>query len=74
GRGLGFVLRRHGVPPAVWLPYLVRPLGGILLSLLRGRLGDAGYYWGSLAGRIAGFLAPGTREGVPLKPIAGAPA
>jgi glycosyltransferase involved in cell wall biosynthesis len=72
GRGLGFVLRRHGVPPPVWLPYLVRPLGGIVLSALRGRPGDAGYYWGSLTGRLAGFLARGSREGLPLPPLRGA--
>lgn len=69
GRGLGFVLRRHGVPAPVWLPYFVRPLGGMALSALRGRLGDAGYYWGSFSGRLAGFLAPGTRNGLPLAPI-----
>ena len=72
GRGLGFVLRRHGVPAPVWLPYLVRPIGGVVLSALRGRLGDAGYYWGSLTGRLAGFLARDTRAGLPLPPIAGA--
>jgi glycosyltransferase involved in cell wall biosynthesis len=71
GRGLGFVLRRHGVPPQVWLPYFIRPLGGVVLSALRGRFGDAGYYWGSLTGRLAGFLAPNTREGVPLPPLRG---
>lgn len=70
GRGLGFVLRRHGVPPPVWLPYLVRPAGGMLLAALRGRLGDAAYYWGSLSGRVAGFLSPGAREGLPLPAIA----
>ena len=69
GRGLGFVLRRHGVPPAVWLPYLVRPVGGMLVSALRGRFGDAGYYWGSLTGRLSGLLAPGTRQGLPLAPL-----
>lgn len=72
GRGLGFVLRRHGVPPPVWLPYFIRPLGGVVLSALRGRFGDAGYYWGSFSGRLAGFLAPGTRQGVPLAPLRGA--
>jgi glycosyltransferase involved in cell wall biosynthesis len=74
GRGLGFVLRRHGVPAAVWLPYLVRPMGGVALSLLRGRTGDAGYYWGSLTGRLRGLRAPAAREGLPLPPIAPVPA
>jgi glycosyltransferase involved in cell wall biosynthesis len=35
GRGLGFVLRRHSVPPSVWFAFLVRPLGGALLSLAK---------------------------------------
>ncbi len=72
GRGLGFVLRRHAVPARVWLPYFIRPLGGVALSILRGRPGQAGYYWSSLTGRLAGFLARGTGDGVPLRPIADA--
>jgi glycosyltransferase involved in cell wall biosynthesis len=71
GRGLGFVLRRHAVPAPVWLPFLIRPLGGMALSALRLRLGDAAYYWGSFSGRLRGFLAPGTSAGLPLAPIAG---
>jgi hypothetical protein len=70
GMGLGFVLRRHGVPPRVWLPFVVRPLGGVVLSALRGRFGDAGYYWGSVTGRARGLLAPNAREGLPLAPLA----
>jgi glycosyltransferase involved in cell wall biosynthesis len=55
GRGLGFALRRHGVPASVWLPFAVRPLGGIALSLLKLRAGDAGYYAMTLLGRAEGF-------------------
>jgi glycosyltransferase involved in cell wall biosynthesis len=69
GRGLGFVLRRHAVGARVWLPYIIRPFGGMLLSAARGRFGDAAYYWGSLTGRLAGLLSPGTREGLPLPPL-----
>jgi glycosyltransferase involved in cell wall biosynthesis len=69
GRGLGFVLRRHRVPPPVWLPFLVRPLGGMALAAARGRLGDAGYYWGSFSGRLRGFATPGAAAGVPLPAI-----
>jgi glycosyltransferase involved in cell wall biosynthesis len=56
GRGLGFALRRHGVPPATWLPFAVRPVGGAVLSLLKGRPRDAGYYAMTLLGRAEGFL------------------
>jgi len=66
GKGLGFVLRRHGVPAAVWLPFFVRPLGGMVLQGLRGRWLNAHYYWASFSGRLAGFTAPGARAGLPL--------
>ncbi len=56
GRGLGFALRRHGVPAATWLPFAVRPIGGAALSLLKGRPRDAGYYAMTLLGRAEGFL------------------
>ncbi|CAA9249168.1 MAG: hypothetical protein AVDCRST_MAG27-1942 [uncultured Craurococcus sp.] len=73
GRGLGFVLRRHAVPAGVWLPFFVRPLGGALLGLARGRALAARYYWATLRGRLAGFAAPGPAEGLPLAPMAEAP-
>lgn len=57
GAGLGAVLRRHAPGVAVWLPFLVRPCGGLLLSLARlDRLG-ARYYAETLRGRIGGFLS-----------------
>jgi glycosyltransferase involved in cell wall biosynthesis len=55
GRGLGFALRRHGVAPAIWLPFAVRPIGGVALSLLKGRPRDAAYYAMTLLGRAEGF-------------------
>jgi glycosyltransferase involved in cell wall biosynthesis len=70
GRGLGFVLRRHAVPASVWLPFLVRPLGGALLGLARGRVLAARYYWATLRGRLAGFVASETAEELPLAPMA----
>jgi glycosyltransferase involved in cell wall biosynthesis len=60
GMGLGFVLRRHEVPFAVWSAFLYRPVAGAGLSLLRGRLHHAAYYWQSFSGRLAGYLAPQT--------------
>ena len=56
GRGFGYALRRHGVPASVWLPFAVRPAGGVVLSLLRLRLHEAGYYAMTLLGRAEGFL------------------
>lgn len=56
GRGLGFALRRHAVPTATWLPFAVRPVGGALLSLLKGKPRDAAYYAMTLLGRAEGFL------------------
>jgi glycosyltransferase involved in cell wall biosynthesis len=73
GRGLGFVLRRHAVPAPVWLPFLVRPVGGMVLSALRGRGLAARYYWATLRGRLAGFLAPGPAAGLPLPALAEVP-
>jgi len=69
-RGMGFVLRRHGVPAGVWLPFMVRPLGGIALSALRGDLLAARYYAATLRGRLAGFLSPGAAAGLPLPALA----
>jgi glycosyltransferase involved in cell wall biosynthesis len=56
GRGLGFALRRHGVAPSVWLPFAVRPAGGVLVSLLKLRTHEAAYYAMTLLGRAEGFL------------------
>lgn len=68
GMGLGFVLRRHAVPFAVWSAFLYRPVAGAALSLLRGRLHHAAYYWQSFSGRLAGFLAPQTPPPAPIAP------
>jgi len=56
GRGLGFALRRHGVAPGVWLPFFIRPLGGVVVSLLKLRPREAGYYAMTLWGRLQGFV------------------
>ena len=57
GMGMGRVLRKHSYPAAETLRYLVRPIGGVLLSLLRARPMHASYYWHTLRGRVSGFLA-----------------
>jgi glycosyltransferase involved in cell wall biosynthesis len=55
--GLGLVLRRHAPDLATWLPFFVRPLGGMLLSALRFRQLEFAYYAATLRGRIAGWFA-----------------
>jgi hypothetical protein len=69
GRGLGFALRRHGAPASAWVAFLMRPLGGGAVSLLRGRLHDAAYYFMTWRGRVAGALAPEARARRTLPPL-----
>ena len=71
GRGLGFVLRRHGVPLSVWFAFLVRPIGGALLSLARLRFHNAAYYAMSFWGRLIGGLAREAREAPLPAPLQG---
>jgi glycosyltransferase involved in cell wall biosynthesis len=70
GRGLGLALRRNGAPLAMRTTFLVRPLGGVAASLLRGRMHEAGYYWMTFRGRLAGMLAPEARRPGTLAPLA----
>jgi glycosyltransferase involved in cell wall biosynthesis len=56
GAGLGFALRRHSVPAAVWMPFAIRPLGGLALSLVKLRPRDAAYYGMTFLGRLRGLL------------------
>ncbi|MBB5690212.1 glycosyltransferase family 2 protein [Roseomonas alkaliterrae] len=69
GRGLGLALRRNGAPARMCLTFLVRPLGGVAVSLLRGRMHDAGYYWMTFRGRLAGMMAPEARRAPSLPPL-----
>ncbi|MBR0680224.1 glycosyltransferase [Roseomonas eburnea] len=69
GRGLGFALRRHAAPVSTWFAFMVRPLGGAALSLLRLRLHDAAYYFMTWRGRVAGALAAEARRPVTLPPL-----
>jgi glycosyltransferase involved in cell wall biosynthesis len=72
GRGLGFALRRHGVGPRVWLPFAVRPVGGMVVSLAKGRPRDAAYYAMTLLGRTEGFLRSDASAGRVRPAIKGA--
>jgi hypothetical protein len=69
GRGLGFALRRNGAPLSTRMTFLVRPLGGVAASLLRGRMHEAGYYWMTFRGRLAGMLAPEARRPAAIPPL-----
>ncbi|WP_291297587.1 glycosyltransferase family 2 protein [Elioraea sp.] len=57
GAGLGVVLRRHAPGLGTVLPFVIRPLGGIVVSLLRFRMLAARYYLATVRGRIEGLLA-----------------
>jgi glycosyltransferase involved in cell wall biosynthesis len=69
GRGLGFALRRHHAPASAWIAFLVRPLGGVAVSLLRGRMHDAGYYFMTWRGRLAGAMAAEARRPAVVAPL-----
>lgn len=71
GRGLGHVMRRHATPPGVWLPFVIRPVGGVLLNALRGRGLASRYFLASLHGRLTGYFAP--RSPSVLPPLAELP-
>jgi glycosyltransferase involved in cell wall biosynthesis len=73
GRGLGFALRRHAVPARVWLPFAIRPIGGVALSLVRLRPRDAGYYAMTFLGRLRGYLQREATAGRIRPAIAGRP-
>jgi glycosyltransferase involved in cell wall biosynthesis len=57
GAGLGVALRRHAPGMRVWLPFLLRPLGGLALAALKRNRLQAAYYLATLRGRLDGFLA-----------------
>ncbi len=57
GAGMGRVLRKHALSPLIVLPFFIRPAGGFLLSVGRLRPQACRYYWGTLRGRLFGYLA-----------------
>ena len=57
GAGTGRVLRKHSIAPSITLPYFIRPIGGMVVSLLRARADHLRYYWGTLRGRLFGYMA-----------------
>jgi glycosyltransferase involved in cell wall biosynthesis len=57
GRGMGRVLRKHGYPLRLVVYHLIRPIGGTILSILRGRLAKARYHWSMFLVRLHGWTA-----------------
>ena len=57
GAGLGRVLRKHPTPRSITAAFFVRPVGGIIVSVLRARKLAASYYWRTVHGRVSGYLA-----------------
>ena len=62
GAGLGVALRRHAPRIGVWLPFFIRPLGGLVLAALKRDWLAADYYVETFRGRLAGFLAREARS------------
>lgn len=57
--GLGYVLKKHHFPLRITLTFFIRPLGGMVLSLLRGQWLPARYYWRTFQGRLWGVMHAG---------------
>ncbi|NDJ24086.1 glycosyltransferase [Nostoc sp. B(2019)] len=54
--GRGRVLRKHNIPLWFVIYNWGRPLVGVALSLLQGRLDRVGSYWATFQGRVQGWL------------------
>jgi glycosyltransferase involved in cell wall biosynthesis len=61
GAGFGYVLRKHHFGIGVIGTFLIRPFGGVVVSLLRRRWLAAGYYRQTLRGRWYGYRAAARR-------------
>jgi glycosyltransferase involved in cell wall biosynthesis len=57
GTGLGQVLRKHGVPARTSMRFFIRPIGGMVVNLLKMKMLGVAYYWQTLRGRVYGFAA-----------------
>ncbi|SRR6266566_565759 len=55
GAGFGRVWRKHRFPWWLVSYYLVRPIGGALIGIMKGDLARARYYWRSFRGRWLGW-------------------
>jgi glycosyltransferase involved in cell wall biosynthesis len=55
GRGMGYVIRRHGYSPATLAYWLARPAAAVALYALRGDKLRSHYYANVVRGRLAGW-------------------
>jgi len=55
GASVGYLLRKHGYPLSSVARMLVRPAGGIVVSLLHRDLAGGGYQLATLRGRLRGY-------------------
>lgn len=53
--GMGYVMRKHGYGFPAYLPRLLRPLAGVAVYALTGRLAMARRSWGIFSGRWSGW-------------------
>jgi GT2 family glycosyltransferase len=60
GASVGYLLRKHGYPARTLVRMLVRPVGGVAVSLARGDGARARYHAATLRGRVRGYR--GTRR------------
>lgn len=56
GRGMGYVLRKHGYGPLAMAGWLMRSAGGALVAALKGRPARARLYLNVFLGRLEGYL------------------
>jgi GT2 family glycosyltransferase len=63
GASIGYILRKHGYPPAVIARMLVRPLGGAVVSAARGDVTRARFHAATLRGRLLGYRRAGRLHG-----------
>lgn len=56
GRGMGFVLRKHGFGPASLVRWIGRPSGAALIYAVKGQPARARYYYTVARGRMEGYL------------------
>jgi len=63
GQGMGYVLRKHKYETYLCLYMLLRPLGGIIFSLVKGKIMKAKYHWYVLKGRYLGWFAKEANNG-----------
>jgi glycosyltransferase involved in cell wall biosynthesis len=57
GCGMGYVLKKHRMPLWFKAKWLIRPLGGAVLSLVGLRPRKAGFRWNTFRGRLRGLLS-----------------